>query len=141
MRVYRVEVERGQSGRWWVLSVPEVPGAHSQARRLEQAGDVARDLIALMTDEAPDSFELDVHLKIPEDIRRELDQSAALREEATRAQAEAARLSRDAARRLHDQGLPLRDVGEVLGVSFQRAKQLVDEAENPREHVVSTDPA
>jgi hypothetical protein len=27
-----------------------------------------------------------------------------------------------------DQGLPLQDVGRALGVSFQRAKQLIDEA-------------
>ena len=34
-----------------------------------------------------------------------------------------------AARRLRDQGLPLHDVGQALGVSFQRAKQLIDEAD------------
>jgi hypothetical protein len=32
-------------------------------------------------------------------------------------------------RRLRDQGLPLQDVGKALGVSFQRAKQLIDEAD------------
>jgi hypothetical protein len=41
----------------------------------------------------------------------------------------AAQLVRHAARRLREQGLPLQDVGKVLGVSFQRAKQLIDEAD------------
>jgi hypothetical protein len=50
-------------------------------------------------------------------------------EDTARAQAEAAQLSRHAAALLRGQGLTLRDVGRVLGVSFQRAKQLADEAE------------
>lgn len=66
---------------------------------------------------------------LPEAVRRDLEQSAALREEAARAQAKAAQLARHAAALLRSKGLPLRDVGQALGVSFQRAKQLVDEAE------------
>jgi hypothetical protein len=42
---------------------------------------------------------------------------------------EVARTTRRAARRLRDHGLPLQDVGQALGVSFQRAKQLIDEAD------------
>jgi predicted RNase H-like HicB family nuclease len=129
MEDYRVEVELGQSGRWWVFSVPDVPGAHSQARRLSQVEEVARELISLMTDAKPDSFSVHIHVTLPDAVRRDLEQSAALRAEAARAQSEAARLSRHAACLLHDRGLPLRDVGQALGVSFQRAKQLVDEAE------------
>jgi hypothetical protein len=41
---------------------------------------------------------------------------------------EAARLARDAAHRLRTLGLSFRDIGQALGVTFQRAKQLVDEA-------------
>jgi hypothetical protein len=129
MEDYRVEVELGQSGRWWVLSVPDVPGAHSQARRLSQVEDVARELISLMTDAPPESFAMHIDVKLPDAVRRDLERSAALRAEAARAQSEAAQLSRHAAALLHSQGLPLRDVGQALGVSFQRAKQLVDEAE------------
>jgi hypothetical protein len=129
MQDYRVEAELGQSGRWWVLSVPDVPGAHSQARRLSHAEDVARELISLMTDAPPESFTLHIDVKLPDAVRRDLERSAALREEAARAQSEAAQLARHAAGLLRSQGLPLRDVGQALGVSFQRAKQLVDEAE------------
>ncbi len=90
---------------------------------------MARDLIAIMEDVPPDSFRVDVMIVLPEDIRIELERSAELREEAARNQAQAAQLARHAARRLRDQGLGLLDVGQVLGVSFQRAKQLIDEAD------------
>jgi len=40
-------------------------------------------------------------------------------------EADAARVNREAARRLAAQGLPVRDIGSLLGVSHQRAHQLV----------------
>jgi hypothetical protein len=42
-----------------------------------------------------------------------------------KAQAEAAAQVRAATRELHDNGLPVRDVGRILGVPYQRAHQLV----------------
>jgi len=125
LKIYRIDVER--DGRYWRIRVPDVERS-TQARHLREVELMARDLIAIMEDTSPDSFELDVHIELPEDVRQELARSAELREQAANAQAEAARLSRDAARRLYDRGLPLRDIGKVLGVSFQRAKQLVDQA-------------
>ena len=125
VKAYRVDVDR--DGRFWRVRIPEAERS-TQARHLREVELMARDLIAVMKDVPPDSFELDVHIKLPGDIRQELARSAELREQASSAQTEAARLSRDAARRLYDQGLPLRDIGQILGVSFQRAKQLVDQA-------------
>jgi DNA-directed RNA polymerase sigma subunit (sigma70/sigma32) len=127
---YRVQTELGRTGRWWVITVPAVPGAHSQVRRLAEVEDIARELISLMTEQPADSFSVQVEVLLPEDVRRDLEQSAKLREQAAQSQARAAQLTRHAARRLRERGLPLRDIGQALGVSFQRAKQLVDEAEN-----------
>lgn len=126
---YRVQAELGRSGRWWVIAVPDVSGAHTQVRRLAEAEEVARELISLMTNQPADSFSIEVDVLLPEDVRRDLDQSAKLREQAAHTQARAAQLTRHAARLLRERGLPLRDVGQALGVSIQRAKQLVDEAE------------
>ncbi len=81
-----------------------------------------------MTDVPQNSFDVDMRIILPEDVQIELDQSQVLREQAKQSQAEAARLARDAAHRLHALGLSLRDIGRALGVTFQRAKQLVDEA-------------
>ena len=120
-QVYRVDVVRGASGRWWLIDVLEVPAAHSQARRLDQAEDVARDLIALLTDSDPGSFDVEVNVRLPDEVRADLDRAGELRQEAARSQHEAALLARSAARRLHDDGLPLRDIGRLLQVSHQRA--------------------
>lgn len=41
-------VER--SGRWWVITVPEVEGAVTQARRLDQVPHMAADAVAVLLD-------------------------------------------------------------------------------------------
>lgn len=123
MTTYRVEVRRGE--RWWVLSVPQISAAHSQARHLREVEQVARDLIAILLDASADSFEVDVHIELPAAVAEHLQRAERLRREAALAQNEAAAEFRAAARELVDQGLPLRDVGRALGVSYQRAHQLV----------------
>jgi hypothetical protein len=126
LKTYHAEVDR--DGRVWRVRVPEVERT-TQARTLSEVESMARDLIAIMNDIPADSFSLDVTITLPADIQEELERSAALRQAAARSQAQAAAAARRAARRLRDQGLPLKDVGHALGVSFQRAKQLIDEAD------------
>lgn len=125
MKTYHAELDR--DGRFWHIRVPEVERS-TQARSLNEAEAMARDLIALMEDIPPDSFDVEVKIVLPDDVRHELQQSMDLREQAAQAQAEAARLTRDAAQRLREMGFSLRDIGKALGVTFQRAKQLIDEA-------------
>jgi hypothetical protein len=126
LKTYHADVDR--DGAVWRVRVPEVQRT-TQARSLREVEPMARDLVAIMDDIPVDSFRLNVHITLPPDVAAELERSATLREEAARAQAQAAQLSRRAARRLRDHGLSLRDVGQALGVSFQRAKQLIDEAD------------
>lgn len=128
MTTYRAEVER--DGRFWRVRVPDIDRS-TQARSLSEAEAMVRDLIAIMTDVPQNSFDVDMRIILPEDVQIELDQSQVLREQAKQSQAEAARLARDAAHRLHNLGLSLRDIGRALGVTFQRAKQLVNEAAPP----------
>ena len=59
MTSYAVLAER--SGRWWAISVPELPGVFSQARRRDQIEAMARDAIALYLDVPLDSFAVSVH--------------------------------------------------------------------------------
>ncbi len=33
---------------WWVVSVPEIPGAHSQGRTLEEAREMIQDAVRLL---------------------------------------------------------------------------------------------
>lgn len=119
---YHAHVE--QDGRFWLIYVQEI-GHYTQARNLREVETMARDLIATLREVPPDSFELvkDVHL--PEKVEKHLRKAEERRQDATTAQAEAAAEVRAAARELRDSGLSLRDVGEALGVSHQRAHQLV----------------
>jgi len=133
MKTYRANLTR--DGGYWNVRVPEVKRS-TQARNLAEAEAMARDLIAIMEDVPPDSFAVEVKIVLPNDVRRELERSADLREQAAKAQAEAARLAREVAVRLRDElGMSLRDIGRALGVTFQRAKQLLDEAANRRTRV------
>jgi len=63
MNTCLVQVER--SDRWWIVSIPEVPGAHTQARHSREIEAMAREVVALMLEIPEDSFKLDVQFKIP----------------------------------------------------------------------------
>lgn len=119
MASYKATVER--DGRFWMITVDGV-GA-SQARRLGELEAMTADLIEVMTDDASPTVDYDIRL--PTDVRDHLERAAKYRQEAADAQTAAAAEVRRAAQDLHDQGVPLRDVGRLLGVSFQRAHQLV----------------
>lgn len=121
MRTYRVDVER--DGRFWLLRVAEV--GVTQARHLREVDTMARDLIALTTDSDPATVDLDVHVEVPAATRRHLQRAERLRGQARDSQSKAAAELRAAAQELARSGLPLRDIGQLLGVSYQRAHQLV----------------
>jgi hypothetical protein len=116
---YKATVER--DGRFWMVTVAGV-GA-TQARRLGELEAMTVDLIEVMTDDAGPEVEYDYRL--PEGVNAHVQAALRLRHQAAHAQSEAAAEIRAAAVDLHDQGIPLRDVGRLLGVSYQRAHQLV----------------
>lgn len=124
VEVKRYEVTVTPAGRYWHIEVPALDRV-TQARHLHEVDDMARDLIVIMTEEAPATIELDVQVVLPESVREHLQAAEELRQQSARAQAQAAKELRAAAQTLHEAGLPLRDVGAALGVSYQRAHQLV----------------
>ena len=126
MSAYHVRVERDE--KHWMLYVPEIDRV-TQARNLREVEPMARDLIAVMDDIPADSFDLDIDIIPPESVAAHLQKSKELSEQAAAIRSWAAAESRKAALELHRDGVPLRDVGALLGVSFQRAHQLVSEAE------------
>jgi hypothetical protein len=118
---YQATVER--DGRFWAIQVEGV--GPTQARHLREVDAMARDLIALMTHAAPDSFDVDYDYRLPEVACGHIKRASELRAEAEQAQAEAAAEVQAAARELSDDGIPLRDIGKLLGLSHQRVHQLV----------------
>ncbi|MEO6713447.1 MAG: hypothetical protein ABIM89_08480 [Mycobacteriales bacterium] len=69
---YEVRAER--DGDWWLLSVPAVRGAVSQARRVSDVDDYIRDAIAYVLGVSVDSFDITVH---PVAAESELDSASA----------------------------------------------------------------
>jgi predicted RNase H-like HicB family nuclease len=123
MTTYTVKASR--SGGWWALSVPEVPGVHTQARKMSGAADMAREAIALVMDVDPLSFDIQLEFELDERIRNLVDESRALTREAEATRDEAAARSRAAVRAMLDDGLTQREAAVVMGVSPQRLSQLV----------------
>lgn len=113
-----------RSGNWWAISVPEIRGVHSQARRLDKVEAMAREAIALMLDVKPNSFEVEVRPEVPSVVARARQARAAQRQ--AEQSAEAATLN--AARELLGKGYTVRDAGALLGISPQRISQLTGKA-------------
>lgn len=126
MTTPRYTARCSRSGAWWAIVVPEVPGVYTQARRLDQAEDMARDAIALLLDVPPDSFDVEVHPELPADVEAALAELDTARREASDAQAHLTASARQAAAALvNTLGVTVRDAGALLGVSHQRVDQLL----------------
>ena len=118
MADWTATVERGE--RFWIVTVPGV-GA-TQARHLRELEAMTVDLIEVMTGESGPAVTYDFRLS-PE-VAKHLARAEKLRTDSASAQAAAASEVRAAARALREEGISLRDVGKLLGVSYQRAHQL-----------------
>jgi predicted RNase H-like HicB family nuclease len=109
-----------RSGDWWAISVPELRGVHTQARRLEQVEGMARDAIALMLDVEPDKIKVYVRPELPPPVSDALAARRALRD----AERSAERATAAAVRALMSSGYTVRDVGAMLNLSPQRVSQI-----------------
>ena len=124
MTAYRVEVTR--EGKWWMVSIPELDGL-TQARRLEDASAMAREYIAVTLDIPTSDVEVNVAV-IDVDGVNVADEIARLEAEKLEAEAARERVAEDTrrlAQTLASSKVPVRDIGAILGVSHQRAHQLV----------------
>lgn len=112
-----------QDGRFWFVEVDGV-GA-TQARHLREVDDMAADLVASMTGADVDDVKVEISVVLPAKVQQHLDEAERLHQVESAARRDAARASRAAARELAASGLPVRDVGKALGISHQRAHQLI----------------
>ena len=120
-----VNAEASRDGKWWLVYVKEVDH-YTQARNLAEASLMAKDLTACVLDIPLDSVEVTLNVEVPEPAKAAASQAEALFDQAATARRQAAAKSREAAEALRDQGWTLRDIGAALGVSHQRAHQLVN---------------
>jgi predicted RNase H-like HicB family nuclease len=122
---YTAVFEMDHTG-WWYVSVPELPGCHSQGRTLAKARARIREALGLWLDVDEDAFELVEDIHLPEEARRVAAEARAAREHAHQAQRDALATTKAAARTLAQGGrLGIRDVAELLGLSHQRVAELL----------------
>ena len=125
MTTYTVSVTR--EGRWWIVRAPEIDQV-TQARRLSEVTKAARELIAVTLDIPMSTVSVLVRVERVGDIEDVTGRAEAIRGEHARADELARRAhdeSRELARQLAGAHIPMRDIGELLGVSHQRVHQLI----------------
>lgn len=121
-KVYEVTAER--EGSWWILRIPELD-AVTQARRLDLAQPMVKDLIYALTDEDPASFDVAIRAGLAPTLQTVVRKATVASHEAKRQQDAASTATRQAVRALEAAGLTTRDIGGFLGISHQRVAQLL----------------
>lgn len=114
-----------RSGSWWAVRVPEVPGVFTQARRLDQVPAMTADAVAALLEVDPAIVTVELRPLLDPAVTERLSEARTDRRHADELAAAAAEKLRRVARALADDGLPERDIGAILGVSHQRAHQLL----------------
>lgn len=114
-----------RDGRWWAITVPEVDGVFSQARRLDRVEPTARDAISLMLEVPANSFDVEVVERHDPPTQGVIDDILSIREAVAAMKLETGRKTRDAVLDLHKRGYPQRDIGRMVGISHQRVAQLL----------------
>ncbi|WP_422935399.1 type II toxin-antitoxin system HicB family antitoxin [Sinomonas sp. P47F7] len=113
-----------RDGKFWFVSVPEIPGLITQGRTVAEVPDMVADQAAMRVGGRASDFEVEVELDMPGVARLLLDANR-LSTEADELRAKAAEERREGARALKAEGATVRDIGALLHVSYQRAAQLV----------------
>ena len=124
MKTYTAIVTR--EGKWWMVAIPEINGL-TQARRLAEAETMARDYIAVTLDVPISSVDVVLAVENIEgiDVAASLASIRDGRDRAAALDAEMRHRAEELAQQLAAAQVPVRDIGTMMGVSFQRAHQLV----------------
>jgi hypothetical protein len=115
-----------REGKWWMVAIPELDGL-TQARRLAEAEDMAREYIAVTRDLPLDQVSVNVTVGNVNqiDVAEALAEITKQRQTAAALDIQARNSAEELAKRLAAEKIPVRDIGTMMGVSFQRAHQLV----------------
>ena len=116
------DVTIGREGRFWLVRVDGTDGL-TQARNYGEVELMAREYLALV--ERVPLAEVRIGAITVEGVSGRLAQAAADRREARALESSANQAIREVARRLRAESVPLADIGAILGVSYQRAHQLL----------------
>ncbi len=123
MSAYHVSYERDESG-WWVASVREVRGCHTQGRTVDEARRRVLEALELFVNGVQPANVVD-DVKLPA-AAKAIKAYARLRKRAAEEDRRASSAARRAVRLLQKGKLKMsaRDAARVLGISHQRVHQL-----------------
>jgi DNA-directed RNA polymerase specialized sigma subunit len=108
-----------------MISVPEIDGL-TQARRLSDVEKMARELIAVTLDVRLSQVDVDVTFGDIDgmNVESSIQTIRKEKEDAARLEEDAAARTKTLVKELVAHNVPLRDIGAMLGISFQRVHQL-----------------
>lgn len=107
----------------WTVTMDEInQGTHTE--NLRNAQRIAHALAVEKTGLAPDKITVNLTVNLPTDAATHWNEAKTKEAEAKTAAALAAKLSRQVVQDLQAQGCTLSDIGQMLGISNQRAQQL-----------------
>lgn len=130
----KVTAKATRSGDWWAVEVPEVPGAFTQAKRLDQVADAAAGAVADLLEVDVADVEVELDAALGADIMVVVKDAREAAETARIVQAKASNSMRDAVSILRNVAeLTTRDAAILLGISHQRVAQLADSSSNEPE--------
>jgi hypothetical protein len=114
---------------WWAIEVTgdDLPHpAYTQARRLDQAEAMVRDLLALHFDiDVDHTGDIEIVPVLDAPLADEVSKTRQTREMAERLRVDAIHLTRQTAIHLSAVGMPQRDISKLLGISHQAVSQLL----------------
>jgi hypothetical protein len=130
MTTYKARTYR--SNDWWAVEItdglPDNMLGVTQVRRVTEAEQAARNVIADLLEVDPDSANLELHIDAPTPIKKQQRLLEAAEANLLAARTDAMTIRRQLATEAIEEGLTMREAGVLLGVSHQRVKQLVDDA-------------
>lgn len=123
-KTYKADVTR--EGKFWIINIVDLNRAVTQGRRLSEVDVMARDLIAIITDTEPDSFDVDIRINLPETSL--VDVATELKTQADDVRHAADTATKAAALALVAADIPVRDIASMLNVSPGWVSVLTKEA-------------
>ena len=125
-RTEALQGDRNCDGKWWMIRIPELEEL-TQARRLSEVETMARELIAVTLDIPFSKAQVTIDgIDVAGvNVSQRVGQLAAKRRRLETAERSVGESQIALARELAAHEVPVRDIGTALGVSFQRAQQLV----------------
>ena len=106
---------------WWAIEVPEIPVLFTQTSRLDQIQDMVKDAASILGMEVE---HVSVEPILSEEDARLVQEMLEAKSEASQAQQRASQLSGKTARLLKNQGLTVRDIASIMGVTPQRVSAI-----------------